>query len=100
MNHYYRFFIQALKQRKVSYGAHVDQMLKGTPYGMGITRDSKLGLHWGMASTTKRLKRKFSLEAPRLTNSDSSYSNSNTFEQRKPNEQTLREFYRAGDGQT
>lgn len=73
MNHYYRFFIQALKQRKVSYGAHVDQMLKGTPYGMGITRDSKLGLHWGMASTTKRLKRNFcSSGGP--TNSDSGSS--------------------------
>jgi hypothetical protein len=75
MNHYYRFFIQALRNRKISYGSHVDQMLKDTPYGIGITRDTKLGLHWGMANTTKRLKRNFSSPGnPQKppTNSDSS----------------------------
>ena len=94
MNHYYRFFIQALRHRKLSYGAHMDQILKGTPYGMGITRDSKLGLHWGMASTTKRLKRKFCYDGKPTTNSGWGSAGGDTRHRQLPNKTSLGLMYK------
>ena len=65
MNYYYKFFMQSIASRRLTYRSNVTNMVKDTPPGMGIGGNHKVNTLFNMAQQKKQLKRPFSSKPDR-----------------------------------